>query len=450
MEKTQNIFRSATVILFLLVGACATFAQPLLPFVAYENNPVINTNLAEWDSINVYLPHVLFHDDLFYMFYIAGKQSSFFETSIGFATSADGFNFTKSNANPIFEPDGTGFDSLVVGNPSILVEEDFWILFYGADSAIAVGPGPFIGRATAPDPTGPWTRLDEPVMQVGSPGEWDSDRILPHNVSRTDSGYVMFYSGTDRFPSRASIGLATSTDGGLTWKKYDDPTTTAPPFAESDPILKPDPQSGSWDYEFVFLPTVLRTGNGWEMFYSGGGQLAQRLLVGLGYATSPDGIVWTRDSNNPILTPDMDPFARNFIAGPAVLVHNDTYFMYYHYGQGPPISPQVGIGVATAPAIITGIDEDIVQNPLTFSLFQNYPNPFNPSTSIEFSLLQSGFVTLKVHNILGEEVATLVSEDLVAGNYKYNWNAQELTSGVYFYRIEVGEYASVKRALLLK
>jgi hypothetical protein len=86
-----------------------------------------------------------------------------------------------------------------------------------------------------------------------------------------------------------------------------------------------------------------------------------------------------------------------------------------------------------------------------FSLRQNYPNPFNPTTTIEFALPYSGFVTLKIYNILGEEVATLVSKKLSAGKYKYDWDASSVASGVYLYRLEAGNnFRKTKKLILLK
>lgn len=85
-----------------------------------------------------------------------------------------------------------------------------------------------------------------------------------------------------------------------------------------------------------------------------------------------------------------------------------------------------------------------------YLLSQNYPNPFNPTTNIEFSIPKSEFVTLNVYNILGEEVATMVSERLTAGQYKYDWDASSLASGVYLYRIQAGEYVDAKKMILLR
>jgi len=77
-------------------------------------------------------------------------------------------------------------------------------------------------------------------------------------------------------------------------------------------------------------------------------------------------------------------------------------------------------------------------------------NPFNPSTTIEFSLPRSGYVRLKVFNILGEEVATLVEEELDVGTYTRRWNAIGVASGIYFYRLQTGDFVDTKKLLLLR
>jgi hypothetical protein len=87
--------------------------------------------------------------------------------------------------------------------------------------------------------------------------------------------------------------------------------------------------------------------------------------------------------------------------------------------------------------------------PLSYELTA-YPNPFNPSTKIKFVIPKSSFVNLKVFDILGNEIKTLLSEEKLAGVYEVEFNANHLTSGVYFYRIEAGNYTSVKKLILLK
>ena len=88
--------------------------------------------------------------------------------------------------------------------------------------------------------------------------------------------------------------------------------------------------------------------------------------------------------------------------------------------------------------------------PIKYGLSQNYPNPFNPTTTIAFDLPKSSEVTLKIFNILGEEVATLISEGLPTGSYQYEWNASNLASGVYLYRLQAGDYVEAKKMVLMR
>ena len=95
-------------------------------------------------------------------------------------------------------------------------------------------------------------------------------------------------------------------------------------------------------------------------------------------------------------------------------------------------------------------DENLHNLPESYELSQNYPNPFNNTTIIRYSIPIEGLVTLKVYNILGEEVATLVNEIKQAGNYEVNFKSDKLTSGVYLYRLTSGGYVETKKMILLK
>ena len=88
--------------------------------------------------------------------------------------------------------------------------------------------------------------------------------------------------------------------------------------------------------------------------------------------------------------------------------------------------------------------------PLEYKLEQNYPNPFNPVTNLEFGISNLGFVTLKVYDVLGKEVATLVNEIRQPGNYTIEFNGSGLASGIYFYKLEWGEFKAIKRMMLIK
>jgi hypothetical protein len=100
---------------------------------------------------------------------------------------------------------------------------------------------------------------------------------------------------------------------------------------------------------------------------------------------------------------------------------------------------------------VTGVNEkNEASVPGPFSLSQNYPNPFNPSTTIEFALPREEHVTLKVYNLVGTEVATLVNRKFPAGKHKAEWNGQNFPSGVYFYRLEAGDFMQTRKLTLVR
>ena len=98
----------------------------------------------------------------------------------------------------------------------------------------------------------------------------------------------------------------------------------------------------------------------------------------------------------------------------------------------------------------TQINFDGTKLPESYDLSQNYPNPFNPATTINYQMPQTGFVTLRVYDILGKEVATLVNQQKNQGRYSVNFDASRLASGVYIYQLRVNDYVSSKKMLLLK
>ncbi len=94
--------------------------------------------------------------------------------------------------------------------------------------------------------------------------------------------------------------------------------------------------------------------------------------------------------------------------------------------------------------------EATVSLPKNFELNQNYPNPFNPATTIMFQLPQDSRVTLKVYNMLGQEIATLINQDMTAGYQSVSFDASRLSSGTYIYRLEAGNFVKIKKMMLLK
>ncbi len=100
-------------------------------------------------------------------------------------------------------------------------------------------------------------------------------------------------------------------------------------------------------------------------------------------------------------------------------------------------------------SVLTGVKGNNASE-YKFSLEQNFPNPFNPSTKINYQIPQTGFVTLKVYDLLGREVTMLVNEEKAAGNYEVNFNADKLSSGVYFYKLQTGNYIETRKMVLLR
>ena len=95
-------------------------------------------------------------------------------------------------------------------------------------------------------------------------------------------------------------------------------------------------------------------------------------------------------------------------------------------------------------------EEEIEETPTNYVLTQNYPNPFNPSTKIRYSVPQSSQLIIKVFDVLGNEIETLVNEQKTIGTYELTWNTENLPSGVYFYQIKAGSFMETKKMILLK
>jgi len=125
------------------------------------------------------------------------------------------------------------------------------------------------------------------------------------------------------------------------------------------------------------------------------------------------------------------------------LTGSDSCFAVF---EGPNGVTAYGASGCSGP--VSSVEDD--ELPVSYSLSQNYPNPFNPSTTISFQIPISGFVKLVVYDILGEEVATLINEEKIAGSYEVDFNVRNLASGIYFYTINAGSFTSTKKMILMK
>ena len=98
--------------------------------------------------------------------------------------------------------------------------------------------------------------------------------------------------------------------------------------------------------------------------------------------------------------------------------------------------------------IVISVKSEVI--PKVLSLKQNYPNPFNSITTLEYSLPNSGNISLIIYNLLGEEVARLVDRQMPSGDHTANWNASNLPSGIYFFRLQASDFVQTRKMLLLK
>lgn len=316
--KTKLILSIA---IFLVVSTCA-YSQMTFPLTGYEGNPVLEK------TGGLMFPFVYYEDETFYLFYTVGDMTTG-PTYIGMATSIDGYNFTEYEA-PVFEADGTGFDAYSVCFPAVIKKDETYYLFYAAASSSGFCSDGITGQATAAHIWGPYEGLEEPILEKGSPGEWDDHGVAPDQVFDTDSGFVMYYTGTiwDAYPEQEGLAFYNGND----WVKYDDPTTTNPPFAESDPVLKFG-NPGSWDEWCASMVTINQIPSGWEMLYQAG---KSDYSWRIGYATSVDGINWIK-KEDPVYSYLDDPFATlwgfNITGSPNMVVVDNEYYIYYDYGD---------------------------------------------------------------------------------------------------------------------
>ncbi|HEX9839266.1 MAG TPA: hypothetical protein VGA72_07975, partial [Anaerolineales bacterium] len=274
---------------------------------------------------------MVYQDGLFHMF-VNGINGFPVPVGVGYAISPDGYHWMRQVNEPVLNAEALSSSNLLGSNlfvTSALVEEDgTWVLyFYTMSGSTFNGPGD-IGRATAPASTGPWTIDPAPMLSPGPSGSWDEVQVSAPNVLKTDNAYVMYYDARGN-ETTSMIGMATSSDG-VHWEKYNNPATSDPAFAESDPVLKVS--NDGWDSKRVIDPNVIKTSNGWEMIYlatSGSGKFSAGEFS-FGAAISPDGIEWTKSDLNPVLSnKDHLQWSQAFLA--TLLYVEETYFLYFDF-----------------------------------------------------------------------------------------------------------------------
>ena len=151
----------------------------------------------------------------------------------------------------------------------------------------------------------------------------------------------------------------------------------------------------------------------------------------------PEKDTWTKEGDMPI--------AKKYPVGAVV---NEKIYVIGGVTGSTYLNSVEEYNPALDPTSLGGSND--VNPPSEYSLYQNYPNPFNPVTNIEFKVVDPGMVTLKVFDLLGNEVVTIINKDIEPGFYKYQWNACGNASGIYLYRIKAGNYIETRKMILLK
>jgi hypothetical protein len=161
------------------------------------------------------------------------------------------------------------------------------------------------------------------------------------------------------------------------------------------------------------------------------------------YSSSDNGATWQVNNNGLQTNPPISA-----LAGSTDKMGDSVAEVHFYIGFFENVNG--GAKIFKSTYIVTDVEPVSNLVPDDYELQQNFPNPFNPSTTINFSIPTEEFVSLSVFNSLGEKVSTLVSENLNAGTYKYDWDAADLPSGIYFYRLNANEYTVSKKMILLK
>jgi DNA-binding transcriptional ArsR family regulator len=203
------------------------------------------------------------------------------------ARASSPMTWVRYAGNPVFTQGSSGdWDCACVGTKAIVIEAGQYTIWYGgSDEAYHVTK---IGCATSTNGLN-WTKDSQPVLQPGSAGSWDSRGVAHPAVLKEGATYKMWYAGFDGYSggivTNAKVGYATSSDGRL-WTKH-----------AGNPVMAGGP-TGEWDEAGVIVNTVLKENNLYKMWYSG----LNWSHTEIGYATSADGVIWTKYPTNPIFT----------------------------------------------------------------------------------------------------------------------------------------------------
>jgi photosystem II stability/assembly factor-like uncharacterized protein len=247
----------------------------------------------------------------------------------------------------------------------------------------------------------------------------------------------IWYSGNDMYVGARGRGMYRSTNNGTNWSLH---SLGGAGFVYPSAIWFNNPSTGYTSAQLNIVKTT-NSGVNWSAASPNGSEVV-RGIVGA------DSRIWyirEIDSNIYYSSNNGSSWSVQFVTPDHVGFRHITKARTGNYMWAADIS-----GNVFRYEITTGITQPGNEVPPGFLLKQNYPNPFNPETKIAYSLPEAADVKLKIYNSLGKEIALLVNEAQERGSYEVKWNAASFESGVYFYRIEAGEYMETKKMLLVK
>ena len=373
------------------------------------------------------------------------------------------------------------------------------VSFGDADAVTAVGDGGLILHSTDAGETwinqrsGTITNLNGVAFTGRDSGTVVGDNGL---ILHTTNGGITWHnqsSGTDNTLRAVSFtdgktgtavgdsAILRTTDGGITWVKQTNDTTSnlyAVSFTDVNNgtavgarngralILRTTDGGAVWNEQTI--EDAGKLFHGVDFIYPNVGSVVN--VEGSIYHTTDGGTTWTEQTNSStgaLLDIALIGWSNGIAVGNnGTILYTSNSGISWDKIESSAAKALSGIAFYDYLGIIVGDDDTIIimdfsmqtgiedqereelQN--TYTLEQNYPNPFNPSTIIEFNLPQQEFVDIKIYDVLGSEVSHLLSETLISGMHKVQWNADGFASGVYFYTINAGSFTETKKMVLLR
>jgi hypothetical protein len=463
-----------------------------IAWTKHPSNPVLDIG-SGYESKAVNIPSVLYDGSMFQMWYNGWDGGAI--NAVGYATSTNGYNWKKHPANPALEPDPGYF-----GAPEVIFDGEVYHMWFGSFAMTGYARTPLqhdlVIVSLPATENGPiWANIS-PLVNV-----WNVSSSDESNVAVTceiDSAGIVIYSDTqtisqlksaeetevefrelatfdeyvynvtfynqlasDQLTSNDTLQttLTTSTlldnfESGITkWITTGDwgldfynPVGGLFNLSNSPPNTSYENDSDTYaEYRYSFNLSTLESPKlsfqsfhflgsgdvGYVEVSSDRGQTWQQLRSYEGFDTS-----WNEEfiELNSYVGEGFNDVRLRFR-----VVTNEAQISLGWFIDDIEIDPGEIVSVTTAEAVPSG-----------YALYPNYPNPFNPKTIISYQLPVHTDVELSIFSVTGQKIVTLVSQQQPAGNYKYEWDASDLASGVYFYRITAGEFVQMRKLLLLK